>query len=96
MQHMGLQIMHQGVESVYKDLNINARSETTVEIPLSQLPTGVNQLTLFDDNGRIHADRLCFVNNHDFDTPALNVNGIKAQYEPFEPVNLQLQLIRVY
>ena len=92
MQHMGLQIMHQGVESVYKDLNINARSETTVEIPLSQLSTGVNQLTLFDDDGRIHADRLYFVNNHDFDTPALSVNGIKAQYEPFEPVNLQLQL----
>lgn len=92
MQHMGLQVMHQGVESVYKDLNLNARSVTTVEIPLSQLSTGVNQLTLFDDNGRIYADRLCFVNNHDFDTPALSVSGIKAQYEPFELVNLQLQL----
>ncbi len=35
--------------------------------PVGRLPTGVNQLTVFDGEGRIYADRLFFVNHHDYD-----------------------------
>ena len=38
--------------------------------PVGQLPTGVNQLTVFDGKGRIYADRLFFVNHHDYDAPS--------------------------
>ena len=40
----------------------------------------------------MYADRLIFVNHHEYDTPQLTVDGVKAQYEPFEPISLQLQL----
>lgn len=61
-------------------------------IPLDSLPTGVNQLTVFDGKGRIYADRLFFVNHHDYDAPRLAVSGICQSYEPFDSITLHLQL----
>ena len=89
---MGLQVMHGGVSKAYHDVQFDNEGKSTVKIPLSQLPTGVNQFTLFDGKGRIYADRLMFVNHHDYDQPRLDISGIKPQYEPFEPITLQLQL----
>ena len=63
-----------------------------VPIPLDSLPTGVNQLTVFDGEGRIYADRLFFVNHHDYDAPLLDVSGIQQQYEPFDSITLHLRL----
>ena len=89
---IGLQIMHNGVSKAYYDIKLDDGGKATVEIPSDQLPTGVNQFTLFDGKGRVYADRLIFVNHHEYDTPQLTVDGVKAQYEPFEPISLQLQL----
>ena len=61
-------------------------------IPLDSLPTGVNQLTVFDGEGRIYADRLFFVNHHDYDAPKLAVSGVRQSYEPFDSITLHLQL----
>ena len=33
-----------------------------------------------------------FVNRHDYDTKRIDISGIKSQYEPFEPIELQLKL----
>ena len=89
---LGLQVQHGGVSKAFHDLHPDEDGKATVEIPLSQLPTGVNQFTLFDGNGRIYADRLLFVNHHDLDQPQMDITGIKTQYEPFEPISLQLRL----
>ena len=82
--------MCRGVSHFYLPLDTTATQ--TVAIPLDSLPTGVNQLTLFDSEGRIHADRLFFVNHHDHDAPRLAVSGIRTQYEPFDSITLRLQL----
>ncbi len=89
--------MHQGVSSFYRTLEHKgilqkAQEEYTVAIPLDSLPTGVNQLTVFDAEGRIYADRLFFVNHHDHDAPRLSISGIKMQYKPFDPITLHLKL----
>ena len=91
---LGLQVMRGGVPSAFYDVSLDANGRHEVCIPLSRLSTGVNQLTLFDGKGQIYADRLFFVNRHDYDTPQLTVSGISEQYAPFEPVTLQLQLAR--
>ena len=85
---LALHVMSQGVSRFYQPLN----GETAVSIPLDSLPTGVNQLTVFNAEGRIYADRLFFVNHHDYDAPRLAVSGIRTQYEPFDSVTLRLQL----
>ena len=66
----------------------------TVDVYWASLPTGVNQITLFNAEGRIYADRLFFVNHHDYDQPLINVEGIKQEYAPFEPIELRMKLLR--
>lgn len=60
-----------------------------LEIPLDSLPTGVNELTLFDSDGRIWASRQFFVNHHDYDTalitPEEQMLPTKT-YQPYERV----------
>lgn len=90
---IALHIMHQGVSKFYLPLEKNAKGEYgTVNIPLRTLPTGVNQLTLFDEDGRIYADRLFFVNHHDYDSPQIKISGIETLYEPFDSITLRLKL----
>ena len=62
-------------------------------IPLdtSLLPTGVNDLIVLDEDGRLLADRLFFVNHHDIDLQPVTVTGIRDEYQPFEAVSLQFQ-----
>ena len=87
---LALHAMCRGVSHFYLPLDTTATQ--LVSIPLDSLPTGVNQLTLFDSKGRIHADRLFFVNHHDHDKPLLDISGIRPQYEPFDSIVLHLQL----
>jgi hypothetical protein len=62
-----------------------------LSLPLDSLPTGVNELTLFDSDGRIWASRQFFVNHHDYDTaliiPEENMLPAKT-YQPYEKVEL--------
>ncbi|MDE6279856.1 MAG: hypothetical protein K2M05_07760 [Paramuribaculum sp.] len=55
-----------------------------------KLPTGVIQLTLFNTEGTPIADRLFFNNRNDFVTYDYEFD--KSSYNPYEPVNLTLNL----
>ncbi len=62
------------------------------QFPKGSLPTGVNQVTLFDNQGRVWADRLFFVNDgQDLATPSVTIKGMKDEYRPFEKINLDIQ-----
>ncbi len=104
---VALHVMSGGVSRFYRPLPVslfsNGMADTADEpasglrvcrmaIPLDSLPTGVNQLTVFDGEGRIYADRLFFVNHHDYDVPKLSVSGVRQSYEPFDSITLHLQL----
>lgn len=104
---IAVHVMSGGVSRFYRSLPVYLLSSGGVDvadgaasgcrtcrmaIPLDSLPTGVNQLTVFDGKGRIYADRLFFVNHHDYDAPRLAVSGICQSYEPFDSITLHLQL----
>ena len=104
---VALHVMSGGVSRFYRSLPVYLLSSggrgcgrrggirmrtCRMAIPLDSLPTGVNQLTVFDGKGRIYADRLFFVNHHDYDAPRLAVSGICQSYEPFDSITLHLQL----
>ena len=89
---LGLQVQHGGVVRLFRKIVPDAQGKAEADLPTDSLPTGVNQITLFDGEGRIYADRLVFVNRPDSHVPQITVEGIKNQYEPFEPVNLTLRL----
>ena len=87
---LGLTASCHGIQKDFINLNPNGTRE--VVIPLSKLPTGVIQLTVFNAEGRIYADRLVFVRQPDFQPQNIAFSGIKPQYEPYEQVNLSLTL----
>lgn len=63
-----------------------------LDIPKSSLSIGVNQMTLFDADGRIYAERLFFVE----DSISIKKNSVqyqwdKKEYAPFDPITLTLQ-----
>jgi hypothetical protein len=68
-------IAHMHQHMVYKArVNLEDNFMSGGTIPTAQLPTGVLQLTLFNEVNLPVAERVVFVNNHDFEfTPELNV-----------------------
>ncbi|MBQ6800497.1 MAG: hypothetical protein IJP08_05260, partial [Bacteroidaceae bacterium] len=64
-------------------------------LPKDSLPAGVNQVTLFDADGQVYAERLFFVH----DTTVVGKEIVeykldKEEYKPFEKINLTLQARR--
>ncbi len=60
----------------------------TTQIPTSQLPSGVTQLTLFNANAAPQCERLVFVNHQDH--IQLQITADKKTYQPREKVTLSL------
>ncbi len=87
-KHLGMTILCEGVLCFYQPL-----SETLelIYVPDSVLKAGVNQLTVFDADGRVYADRLFFVTKQHLMKPTLSVCGIKEQYKPYEKVTLDIR-----
>ena len=93
-EELGIQIQCNGVSKAFRKLSPADMRKDTVDIFWASLPTGVNQITVFNGEGRIYADRLFFVNHHDYDQPLINVEGIKQEYATFEPIELRMKLLR--
>lgn len=87
---LGLQTMHGGKSTGFHEVTFTQGDSCVIS--LTDLPTGVNQLTLFDGDGRIYADRLCFAMGNVPPAAPLRISGIKDSYEPYAPITLQLQL----
>ena len=68
-----------------------AEEKHVVELPMKELPTGVNELVVVNEGGIIQASRLFFVNNHDMSSPlTIDTHG-KSDYQPYEAVTLTAQ-----
>ena len=76
---------------ILKSFQTISGSGGRIHLDTSLLPTGVNDLIVLDEDGRLLADRLFFVNHHDIDLQPVTVTGIRDEYQPFEAVNLQFQ-----
>lgn len=63
----------------------------TYRIDTSNIPTGVCDLLIVDENGQPLADRLFFVNHHDYNMQPITVSGVEDDYQPFAPITLQFQ-----
>lgn len=62
-------------------------------LPFEQLPSGVANITVFDSDGQILADRLCFVNNHEQDSALITAPIERTRtYAPYERIDLPIQV----
>ena len=83
----GLSVLCRGVLKHFVELgSLAGGSPVSVELPADGLPVGVNDVTVFDDEGRVLADRLVFWNGA---AGAAGANGLfgEAPIQPIQPTN---------
>ena len=84
---LAMTVMHEGRRESYSPL----AKEQNIMIPASQFPSGIHQVTIFDDEGRVWADRLFFVMHPDSLRPSVRIEGAKDQYAPYEEISLGIR-----
>ncbi len=87
---LGYTLTSQGKCHVVDTLTIGTRG-CTRSIATASLPTGVHQLTLFDADGAIYAQRLLFIDNG-IPTETVSVTAEKADIHPFDEIRLNLNV----
>ena len=88
----GVSVLCRGVLKFFSAVSVAEGTPVTIPLPLDSLPVGVNDLTVFDSDGRILADRLFFVGGTAGSaiTPVTPVSAT-ATFEPYQQVSVTLQ-----
>ena len=87
----GVSVLCRGVLKHFQEVRFTSGA-ATVDLPLDSLPTGVCDVTLFDDEAHVLADRLFFVNHGDQSHHLITapVNAAHT-YEPYQKIELPIQ-----
>ena len=89
-EQLGMTLMHDGVMLDFQ--TIPAGGSSTLTLDEAKLKTGVCQVTIFNNEGRVYADRLFFCRKDDFSANSLSFSGLGSQpAEPFAPVSLTVE-----
>lgn len=89
-EELGLTITVDGVLCHYQSLGTGNKLEAN--IPMDKLRTGVAQVTVFNANGRIWADRLVFINKDDISGQNISFDGLPTNaVKPFEAVDFDVK-----
>ena len=84
-------VLSRGMLKHFERFRPDAKGNATIDIDTSKLPTGVADLIIVDDEGTPMADRLFFVNHHDYEQGHIVATLDSADYGPYAPVTLTLQ-----
>lgn len=89
-EELGMTVMHDGVMLDFQ--TIPAGSSATLTLDEEKLKTGVCQVTIYNNVGRVYADRLFFCRKDDLVPNNLRIAGLSSNpAEPFAPVNLSVE-----
>lgn len=79
-----------GALQLFEEIDPTVRAH--IDIPMEQLYAGVHDISLIDEQGHILASRLFFVQPTTKDTSAVTITTAKSDYDPYEQVDIDLQL----
>ena len=88
---LGLSIVCRGKPYVFQNVRLG-EGDNKILIPKSLLPSGVNQVTLFDAEGTIYAERMFFVNHNDYAVKPLKIIQTEKQPQPYSKDSFDLSL----
>ena len=89
-ESLGMTVMHDGVLLDFQ--TIPAGNNTTITLDEDKLKTGVCQVTIYNNGGRVYADRLFFCRKADLVPSTLRFTGLGGQpAEAFAPVGLAVE-----
>jgi hypothetical protein len=84
---LGLSILCRGEVSFFQEIAFDSESYM-LKIPKEILTGGVNQITLFDDKGKILAERLLFIYPKDEEQVFIETVPDKEEYQAMEKINI--------
>ena len=89
-KHLKVAFLTRGMLRFLMEVSLDAKGDCTIRYDRSLFPTGVCDLVVYDENGNVLADRLFFVNHHDYEQRHIAIEGKKSQYQPYEKGDLTL------
>jgi hypothetical protein len=89
---LGLNILCRGKVYWCDTLRLGTEGQWILSIPDSILPTGVSQITLFNKEGKIQAERLIFINHREYEQIQLKTGSLRTNYRPFEDIQMNLSM----
>ena len=90
---LGLCISCRGKPRVFRNFVPDSRGEYTLKVSPQDLPTGVNQVTLFNASGKVYSERLVFINHHEYEACRIEVEGLENTYDPYQEIALDFKVI---
>jgi hypothetical protein len=87
-QTFWLAASHKGVSLFYREVSMDGPSQA-VKLSKSMFPRGITKLTLFDQNLKVIAERLIFIDV--YNTKSINFKTDKEKYSTRERVDLELE-----
>ena len=89
-ESLGMTVMNQGQVLHFKELGTGQHLSATLSA--EELEPGVCQVTVFNEQGRVYADRLFFFRPTDFQPQSIAFDGVSSDpLQPFTPVRLQVK-----
>lgn len=85
---IGVSSSCRGRANSFAVVNMTAVNKAAVKLQLKNMETGVNQITIYDREGRILCDRLIFVNHNDKQLKVTKTQN-KEVYSPMEKINME-------
>ena len=89
---LGMNITSRGKSLFYQTLDLTQQLSKEFAIDKKVLQTGVNVVTIFTDKGKVLAQRLVYVNNHDSDGYRIKIDMPTEALDPYGKVDLNCQL----
>ncbi len=89
---LGFTVMCRGKLAFFKVLQAVSEKGYSLIIPKSELPTGINQLTLFTSEGKILSERLVYVSGEKASALRMEVRQNKNEYRPYEQVDMEVSV----
>ena len=87
---LGMTVMCRGQVILFDQIQWNDQKTYHYELPKAKMPEGISQITIFDTEGRIYADRMVFISPKR--TINFSLTGKKDSYRPKEMVELGFKL----
>lgn len=86
-ENLFISVMYEGkIESVFSLADNNE-----VILQEDTLCCGIHQITVFDNEGRVWADRLFFVSRESLMQPTITISELKQKIQPYEKVELKIK-----
>ena len=88
-EQLGVTVSCRGKVCGFEEFTVTDRP-ALLQFPVSQIPAGVVQITLFNEAGKVFAERMTFIRHEDSETH-IKTTGINSTFAPYSPISATFQ-----